>query len=714
MADSQQLEFIIKAVDEASDAIAKVKASTDAMKASTDAASTSFDKNSDASGKAAKSNDSLSVSIFKGVASWALLEKAVSVAVGFVEDSVKEFLDAQQKIDLTKSTVIAMGGTLTGTLPQITAFGDAMGAMGVDNEDAELSAAKLAKAAGGDVPKGLQLAKLAADLASSGYGDLTTNTNTLTSVLAGRGTAAIKQYRLAISDTASTGQILDAIQGKVTQTTEDYASTIPGQIATVKQAYKELEQGVGEGFVNALGDAAKRTGLLTGALGNSADEIGIAKAAAFELGEALVLVGQSFELVYKGAMVAYDGLKAAYEALHGNFKEAIDTASSGVDNFDVVMAQVNTTLEDIAHPVAALTVMEKEQATAFKATGDAASGAGDDVSDASAKSQASYVKLADKLKDLKDAYTGLTQSASTDLASLADDHVAAMKTIQESIAKTQQSITDLTASYSRQQTDDTASVADSIVASQGKVADLKKQMAAATTQDQYDQLQQQLSDEQKNLDSAAGFISTHQDAIATATARAGETDLQRTIDDYNVKQQLAQQAYQENLAQLNQELADEQAKSSAEVDLYTQRTAAINDILTKANADYKTLSQDRVAQTTDEVNTEIQLFQQLASAISGVKSASSSAISTIPVPTITSHKAGGGTVMSGNSYTVGENGPETFTPGSTGTITPSGGRGNGGGVTVIINGGYYLDDTVAQKLGDRIMDKLRLKARIGI
>ena len=42
-------------------------------------------------------------------------------------------------------------------------------------------------------------------------------------------------------------------------------------------------------------------------------------------------------------------------------------------------------------------------------------------------------------------------------------------------------------------------------------------------------------------------------------------------------------------------------------------------------------------------------------------------------------RAGGGDVSAGSSYTVGERGPEKFTPSVSGTITPFGG---GGGMTI--------------------------------
>lgn len=50
-------------------------------------------------------------------------------------------------------------------------------------------------------------------------------------------------------------------------------------------------------------------------------------------------------------------------------------------------------------------------------------------------------------------------------------------------------------------------------------------------------------------------------------------------------------------------------------------------------------------------------------------------------------RAAGGPVGSGGTYLVGERGPELFTPGTSGTITPNSALGGGGGITVNVNGG---------------------------
>jgi TP901 family phage tail tape measure protein len=67
-------------------------------------------------------------------------------------------------------------------------------------------------------------------------------------------------------------------------------------------------------------------------------------------------------------------------------------------------------------------------------------------------------------------------------------------------------------------------------------------------------------------------------------------------------------------------------------------------------------------------------------------------------------KAIGGPVSAGTSYLVGERGPELFTPGSSGFITPN--NKLGGGLTINITGNTLLDSRSAEKIGDMIINKL--------
>jgi hypothetical protein len=70
-------------------------------------------------------------------------------------------------------------------------------------------------------------------------------------------------------------------------------------------------------------------------------------------------------------------------------------------------------------------------------------------------------------------------------------------------------------------------------------------------------------------------------------------------------------------------------------------------------------------------------------------------------------RASGGPVMSGNSYMVGEMGPELFVPGMNGTIVP-----NGGGVNVTISAGAFLGSSSdAREFARRVFTALEDESR---
>lgn len=68
-------------------------------------------------------------------------------------------------------------------------------------------------------------------------------------------------------------------------------------------------------------------------------------------------------------------------------------------------------------------------------------------------------------------------------------------------------------------------------------------------------------------------------------------------------------------------------------------------------------------------------------------------------------KAEGGPVSSGQSYIVGERGPEMFMPSTSGTIIPNNRLGMGGGAAVVVNlsGNFYgTDESASRKFADEI------------
>ena len=677
----------------------------------------------------------LSGSVFKGVASWDILKTAMGTAKNFLEDSVKEFLTADTKLNLVKATIESMGKTWQQAGDEVLAFGAKMASMGVDDEQAELSMAKLAKSAGGDLAKGMQLAKLAADLTASGFGTLESNTDNLQKVMSGKGARALMEYKINLESTASTGEQLNAIQKKVTQSTEEYAQTTEGQIAVVKEAYTNLKEAVGEGFVTALSEAVKESGLFDTAIGKSADAMDIAKMSSYELVMGLIVTGKTFYAlgasvsavgyaIYGAGQTLVGFYEAKQKAEKGDFAGAWNDIKNGIkegtdslkyssktatDSYD----SLGKSLDDLMNPSKALVKMNEAVAASHKKVKDASGEAGAGVENANASAAKSYMKHSEAIAKLGEEYSKLKETANVSLNELADTFRSDMQTINNSIASTQKAMADLSRSYNADQSKDTASVADQIVASQQKIIDLKNQLYAETDVKRRADIQNQIDAEQKNYDTTQQFRDANSSAINEATRRSKLTQLQRDIEDYNARRLVAAQEYQDKLADLQQQLAAETQKRDETIALYNDRRDKILATLTQATADYIAQSKIRTQQTTDEVNAAVAEYQRLASVISSVKSASASAVSVIGSSKIAGARASGGPVSGGSTYIVGENGPEMFTPSTSGNIIPNHqiGGGSNGGVQIVISGNTLLSEGVARQICDMVVSQWKRNVR---
>lgn len=75
-------------------------------------------------------------------------------------------------------------------------------------------------------------------------------------------------------------------------------------------------------------------------------------------------------------------------------------------------------------------------------------------------------------------------------------------------------------------------------------------------------------------------------------------------------------------------------------------------------------------------------------------------------------RAEGGPVMGGQSYIVGERGPERFVPQSAGMIIPNS-RLSGGGINITITGNSFMGkEGIADEIGDAIMSKLGMRSKL--
>jgi hypothetical protein len=77
---------------------------------------------------------------------------------------------------------------------------------------------------------------------------------------------------------------------------------------------------------------------------------------------------------------------------------------------------------------------------------------------------------------------------------------------------------------------------------------------------------------------------------------------------------------------------------------------------------------------------------------------------------ITGGRAGGGSVYGGSSYLVGERGPEVFTPGASGFVTPNGGWGGGGVVNNYVDARGATDPAATEMAVRRAINESRQQA----
>ena len=703
MADAE-LKLVISADN--ADAIKKVKEFSQTL-----------DGVSVASDKTKKSQDDLAASVFKGQAAWDMLKTGLKEVEGFVIDSTKAYLEAENKMSLVRSTVESLGMAYENVQPQITAFQEKMSRLGVDDEDAALSMVKLAKAAGGDMAKGMQLAKLASDLTASGIGDLASNTDNLQKILIGKGARALLEYRINLDDTATTAEQLDAVQKKVTRTTEELADTTDGKIKVMQEAFQNLKEEIGGGFVLALQNAIGSGENMNKTLDNINETGKQGKIIIFSLTNIAIALGEGFMVAAKGFASFAGGIYSLKIRLTEG-KEAADAykkslADGVIDSVDAFKTAINNAI----NPTDALTNAQKQLESQTKNTGKTSVDVGENVKNANETSTDAVDAHKKKVQDLTDKYNESKNKISSDLVDLATSHQEKMASIQESIKNTQQSITDLEQSYNQTKTDDVKSVAEKIVESENKVADIKEQLAKATTADEKLQLQKQLADEQKNLDSSKDWQLTHTAEMAEAERRAKETDLQRTIEDYNAKRILADQDYAEKLARLNQEVVDLTNKNTREIALYIENVTKKKEQLDKETDDYKKAMKDEQDAAVSSANAQTVAYNNLANAKAraGIKS---TVVATV-APTNNSNLdstgtaliapggmpkfAEGGIVNGPTIALVGEAGPEA--------IIPLSKMGNGATINININGAIFSQDA-AQKLGDIILNKLKMQMSI--
>lgn len=144
------------------------------------------------------------------------------------------------------------------------------------------------------------------------------------------------------------------------------------------------------------------------------------------------------------------------------------------------------------------------------------------------------------------------------------------------------------------------------------------------------------------------------------------------------------------------------------IEILTKALEWVNGVIKNFKEGWDAVT-DAIAKVITWIDTLIQKIKSL-NILQGAKSAISSALG------FGGGKAEGGPVKAGTGYVVGENGPEYFVPGSSGSIIPNNqlvGAGGGGNIVVNVYGDISGKDLI-DKVSEGIMSKLRINGRLSV
>lgn len=722
--NNEDLNLTITAKDDATATLNKLQKEFDELKKSLDKVSAASSGVTEEQKKATTGLGGLTASVFKGVAAWDLLKSSVDKVTGFMEESVSQFLEAQKKFDLTRSTIESTGKSFAEAKEPLEAFGKSMSALGVDNDDIQLSAAKLAKAVGGDLTQGMQLAKLAADLTASGYNDLGTNVDNLTRVLAGNGQRALMDYRINMDANATTAQQLEAIQAKVTQTTEEYANTVPGKIATARQAYTQLQQTIGGGFVAALNTAIVQSD----ALGNSMNTMGEITNGigpfVFALTNFAIAAAKAFWLM--GESISSVGLVVT-DIIKGDMKGAFADLNVGMDKNSASLKSLGSTIDNITSPIenydkAMKAMSESSKKAAFDGSNFAS------VLNSNNKVGVSADSLKDKYINLTDAFTKVRQTATDELDALRKSHSTNITESINKITDLRKSLSDLTDSYTKtsakateafnkQAKDDAKNIGEQIVAQQNKIKDLQRQSAVESDPQKKQELINQLNTEQKAYNDSAEFIKSMSAEVTEAQRRDGLTEFQRQIEDYKNKRLQAQQEFDANRAEALAEytaktkeialqIQQEQSKINKENELFNSKQAQITKILTTAEAIRLDVAKKSADEQIKLIDAQIAKYNALADAISRANAGKSGQVAVV-APVVKREFGGVVPGAVGTAVPIIAHGQERVIPAG-----KSANDSSGGSYTVVINNPSVRNDGDISVLRNQVDQAMRDLLRV--
>ncbi len=619
-----------------------------------------------------------------GISGISLSTLGWTAAAGALAYGLKKSLDAAAEAEAQMAkfhTTMKNAGDISGrATEEILKLAEGTVKLGFDDEDAANAMATF-YARTKDVTTATKLNTLAMDLARAKSISLADSSRAINNVLSGS-TKALKEYGIEIKEGESPMMALKEAQDKLKNSAVEYAKTYQGQMEILNQGWINFKEGIGANFLPAANAVLKGLAWAVNELSNFGAK----------LGEVIGIMIETYKIRRESG-------QGVAESLHGLGDESI---------------RISNTFDESRQSVVNFSQVTLDGTEKFNGFAESAKKAGGSLKEV----QKAEKELADNSEKLRDTFMDSAAKIKESAQKLRDDHNKAMADMEKDTEKVTKAIADLKKEYGKGEVDDKKNVAQQVIEQENKIADIQKKLAdekkqEKPSQDKITELQAELDKEVAARTASAEFIKSIDQEVADARKYNAMTELEQSIADYAQRRADALQEYTDKLADLNAEQALIDTAKKTELETYKTAQRGIKTALNETRAYYMTVMADQTKLTDDFVKSSVERFGKLTEAANAAVQAmdrarSSGAGGTATKASVPPARAMGGPVSMGQTYMVGENGAEYFTPGANGFITPN--NKIGGGITININGPVSSRD-VAEEYGNLIIKQLQFHTK---
>lgn len=275
------------------------------------------------------------------------------------------------------------------------------------------------------------------------------------------------------------------------------------------------------------------------------------------------------------AIASFDGLKSAAGDLWSQMKTNFDPMDAAIDK-----AMNHTAFDE----------MVTSMNNANQVAGAFAGGFSDDMGSASEAATKAKEDVQKSLEDIGNDYDSARGKIAGELLKLEESHSENITKIQEKLADLSVSLAETTADYQTTMGELNKTEAERVVEQEQTIADLNKQIADIRAgvdpekgmtegdQSQIAVLEEQLAKEKSAYEVYIAEREGLDAELSEARRRAGLTEFERFVEDINAKRTEEQNAYNARIAEIQQQVVEQQNALALENAVYEAKKAMYAEV----------------------------------------------------------------------------------------------------------------------------------------